>query len=107
MSTPRRVTPLFLAALKPGKDNGELVIDPGTRGHGALVMRVTDTGKPIYYRYFNQGRRRFELVGHFDPKGARSWHTSGRCNKGNPLTLAAAREGFHELARLAKSVGDI
>jgi integrase len=107
MSTPRRITPLFLAALKPGKDNGELVIDPGTRGHGALVMRVTDTGKPIYYRYFNQGRRRFELVGHFDPKGARSWHTSGRCNKGNPLTLAAAREGFHELARLAKSVGDL
>lgn len=107
MNKPKRITSEYLKALRPGQNNGEVVIDPGTRGHGALVMRVTDTGKLLYYRYFHEGKRRFELVGHFDPKGAKSWHTNGRCNKGGLLTLAAAREGFHELARLAKSVGNL
>ena len=103
----RRVTSTYLENLKPGKDNVEVVIDRGARGHGALILRVTDTGKPMYFRYFLGGARKLELVGHFDPCGAQQWRAGKRTNKGGPLTLAAARGGFNELARLAKSTGDL
>tara|TARA_R110002096_G_scaffold201398_1_gene385998 strand:- start:15221 stop:16576 length:1356 start_codon:yes stop_codon:yes gene_type:complete len=93
--------------LKPGRDNGEIIVDTGVRGHGVLVLRVTQTGKPLYYRYFHKGSRYFELIGHFDPKGSRHWRDGDRCFKGAALTLAAARDGFRELAQLAKSVRDL
>ena len=40
----RRVTSTYLENLKPGQDNVEVVIDRGARGHGALILRVSDTG---------------------------------------------------------------
>jgi integrase len=105
--TGRRITTLYLDSLRPGKDNGEVVVDPGTRGRGALIMRVTDTGKLLYYRYFFGGKRRFELVGHFDPRGARAWREGERTHKGGRLTLAAAREGYFELVKLATAAASV
>lgn len=103
----KKITNTYLESLRPGRDNGEIVIDGGVRGAGTLVMRVTSTGKPIYYRYFEAGKRKFELVGHFDPKGAREWRKDDRCYKGSRITLSAARDGYRELAQLAAVVGDL
>lgn len=102
-----KITSIYLAALKLGKDNGEYVIDSGVRGQGALVMRVTDSARPFYYRYFHDGKRRFELVGYFDSAGARSWQDGAVCHKGGPVTLSAAREGFQALIKLQNAIGDL
>lgn len=107
MKAPRKITSTFLEALRPGRDTGEIIIDAGVRGQGALILRVTKTGKPIYYRYFHGGQRRFELVGHFDPKGSRHWRDDDQCFRGAALTLVAAREGFRELSQLAAAHGDL
>lgn len=101
----KRITVAELEAMKVGRDNGEIVIDPGERGRGALILRITDTAKPFYYRYFHNGKRRFELVGYFDPKGAKAWREDGRCHKGGSLTLIAAKEGYLELSSLARARG--
>lgn len=110
MPTPKKITPVYLDSLKPGKHNGEIVIDGGHRGQGSLLLRVTDHAKPFYYRYFVGGRRRFELVGYYDPKGAHRWvpPTDGdHGTKGGLLTLAAAKEAFHALSQLANTAGDL
>lgn len=103
----KRITSTYLEALRPGRDNGEFVIDRGTRGQGALVLRVTDTAKPLYFRYFHDGARRFELVGYFDSRGATHWNASKGTHRGGVLTLTAARQGFAELSRLATVTGDL
>ena len=99
-----RITSTYLESLKCGKGNGEYVIDSGVRGQGALLLRVTDSAKLIYYRYFFDGKRRFELVGYFAADGNRHYSAA---NKGGVLTLAAAREGFHEMMRLQNAYGDL
>lgn len=107
MATSKKITPLTLASLKPGT---EKVIDTGHRGQGALVLRVTEYAKPIYYRYFVNGRRRFELIGYYDPQGASHWISPTRDDggtKGGLLTLAAAKEAFHALSQLVNAVGDL
>lgn len=98
---------MYLASLKVGKNNGEYVIDSGVRGQGALVLRVTDSAKPMYYRYFYGGARRFELIGYFDAEGSRQWRRGDDCFKGGPLTLSAAREGFQALIKLQSVAGDL
>lgn len=50
-----KITSVYLASLKSGKDSGEYVIASGVRGQGALIMRVTATSKPVCYRYFHGG----------------------------------------------------
>ena len=106
-----KITSVWLDSLRPGRDNGEITIDPGTRGHGALVLRITGDRqrgkKTFYYRYFADGERRFELVGYFDPRGAREWREGELLHKGGRLTLAGAREGFLELSKLARAVGGL
>ena len=102
-----KITSVYLASLKLGKDNGEYVVASGVRGQGALVMRVTVSAKPMYYRYFHDGTRRFELIGYFDPEGSREWRKGDICFKGGPLTLSAAREGFQTLVKLQGAVGNL
>lgn len=107
MLSRKKVTPVTLASLNPGR---ELTIDAGHRGQGSLIVRVTDSSKPLYYRYFVGGRRRFELVGYYDPKGAEHWISPSRDDKGTKgglLTLAAAKESFHALSQLSNAVGDL
>lgn len=106
MKAPRKVTSTYLETLKPGLQNVEVVVDGGDRGHGALILRVTNRARIFYFRYFHEKRRRFELVGHFDPNGARQWRDGDHCFKGSAITLAAAREGYRELAQLAAK-GDL
>ncbi|MBI4695486.1 MAG: hypothetical protein HY749_15830 [Gammaproteobacteria bacterium] len=103
----KKVTSTYLETLQPGTHNGEIVVDPGLRSQGALILRVTDTARAFYYRYFIEGRRRFELVGYFDPEGSKHWRADGLCYKGSALTLAAARDGFRELMHLSAAVGDL
>lgn len=94
MTKRTKITSLYLDSLRPGKDNGEIVMDAGTRGQGALVLRVTDFGKPIYYRHFVSGKRRFELIGYFNSEGARDWRAPTEQDsgtKGGQLTLRAAK----------------
>ena len=110
MTKRTKITSLYLDSLRPGKDNGEIVMDAGTRGQGALVLRVTDFGKPIYYRHFVSGKRRFELIGYFNSEGARDWRAPTEQDsgtKGGQLTLRAAKEGFIALSQLSHSVGDL
>jgi integrase len=104
----KRITSTMLEALKPGRDAGEVVLDRGERGKGSLVLRVTATAKPVYFRYYVGGERRFELLGYFDPRGAQRWREDdGTTNRGNPCSLAALREGFAEFVQLAGRFGDL
>lgn len=97
---------LKIAKLQPGQEDQQVTVDSLGRGLGTLILRIRPNGtKAFYLRYTHNGARRLELIGHFDDaKGARSWHLD--C-KGGPLTLAAAREGAMDLAKLALAHGEL
>jgi len=103
----RRISNLTLSALKQGRDNGDHVID-SSYSDGSLILRVTDSGKRFYFRYHVAGRRKFFLIGRFDPEGSREWKDEdGLRRKGAALTLAAAKEAVIELRLLARTHGDL
>ncbi len=79
-----------LRAKWPGKD--VWLSDPGVRGGGRLLARITRTGVFFYFQYFSSdGRRRPFPIGPFDIHGEQG------------LSLAAARDRTTELSKLYRS----
>jgi len=98
------ITTTQLEAIKPTSKVQDFTVDKLGMGQGCLLLRTHPNGDKIfYYRYFQNGAKRFALLGKFDGKGQRTW----RGVRGDRLTLSAAKDGAKTLAEIISTYGDI
>ena len=71
---------------------------------GSLVLRILPDGNKVFHlRHFDNGIKRFPLIGYFDTKGQHLW----RGIRGDHLTLAAGKAGGRALVEIVAEFGDI
>lgn len=93
-----------LDAMKPVVKNQDVTIEKLGLGKGCLLLRIQPDGKKIfYYRYFQDGKKRFVQLGSFNTKGKRNWDG----NRGSEIGLSAAKEGARSVAHIVEEHGDI
>jgi integrase len=93
-----------LEAIKPQEKPVEIVLEKYGRGKGSLILRILPDGNKVFHlRHFENGTKRFPLIGYFDTKGQHTW----RGVRGDHLTLAAGKAGGRALVDIVTEFGDI
>jgi hypothetical protein len=68
------ITSTQIEAIKPAAKVKDYTIEKLGMSRGCLLLRVHPKGDKIfYYRYFQNGAKRFALLGQFDNKGQKFW----------------------------------